>query len=261
MLRLHHMSESTCSQRVRLVLAEKRLDWESVLLPPGGLRDEAYLALNPAGVVPTLIHQDHVLVESRIICEYLEEAFPGEPLMPLRAVERYRVRRWTKLFDDRLHLAIFVLSFVCWMRAHYLALPDAVRTSALPGMTDPVKRRIAENLLERGWDAEILRVALRQLVSTADALETALGASRWLGGDHFSLADVDLLTVIQRLDELGAGSLLDERAAIAGWLDRSRNRLSFALAFDTWRNEETARRHSLLANEAAERFAGLIASL
>lgn len=259
MLTLHHMGGSTCSQRVRLALAEKGLEWTSKLVEPSGLRAPAYLALNPAGVVPTLEHDGNVVVESRLICEYLEDAFPQSPLMPTRPVERHRARCWTKSFDDRLQLAIFVLSFVCWMRARYIAMPDDARRAALPGLADPVKRRVAEELLEKGWDSELVLVAMREFLRTLDSMDKALADTRWLSGDRYSLADIDMLAILQRLDDLGLASLWDERAAAAGWLERARSRPSFAAAFDTWLDGPTIQSNRERAQAAAEPFARLLA--
>lgn len=258
MLTLHHMVESTCSQRVRLVLAEKELDWQSNLVPPAGLRDAAYLALNPSGVVPTLEHNGHIFIESRIICEYLEDAFPGTPLLPRKPVDRYTVRYWTKAYDDRLHLAVFVLSFLCWMRPRYLAMIDEARAVALPGLADPVKRQISQILLRDAWNSEIPAVTLRMLQVILDRLEQALIGTRWLGGECYSLGDIDMLITVQRLADLGLGMLLDERPAVAGWWDRARSRASFETGFTAWREESVLRANRERAEASAEIFAAIL---
>ena len=77
-MKLYHNPMSTCSQKVRLVLAEKQLDFESVVLDlQGGAQFESeYLKLNPQAVVPTLVHQAQVITESTLINEYLEDCYP-----------------------------------------------------------------------------------------------------------------------------------------------------------------------------------------
>jgi hypothetical protein len=69
MIELYHFGFSTCSQKVRLVLAEKGLGFESheVNLMAGGQHDPAYVKLNPKHVVPTLVHDGRVFVESSLI--------------------------------------------------------------------------------------------------------------------------------------------------------------------------------------------------
>lgn len=261
MINLYHMGESTCSQRVRLVLAEKKLEWNSILVPPKDLRSSDYIALNPAGVVPTLEHDGNVFTESRIICEYLDEAFPDEPLMPSQPVDRHKVKLWTKSYDDKWHLGVFILSFVCWMRPNFLNVPNQALGKALPGLADPVKRKISEELLRDGWDSEILLVTLRLFLDLLVRLENRLGEVSWLGGDRYSLADVDMLSVVQRLEDLGVGAMLNGHPAVAGWLDRARSRPSFVAAYDDWRDEAVIKANRDRALDAANRFAPLIADL
>ena len=95
-LRLHTYWRSSAAYRVRIVLALKGLEFESVprhLLRDGGeQRRPDYLALNPQGLVPALEHDGHVLTQSLAICEYLDERFPEPPLLPATPHDRAAVR-------------------------------------------------------------------------------------------------------------------------------------------------------------------------
>jgi len=95
-LRLHTYWRSSAAFRVRIALALKGLDYESVprhLLRGGGEQRRAdYLALNPQGLVPVLDHDGFLLSQSIAICEYLEEVFPDPPLLPVAARDRATVR-------------------------------------------------------------------------------------------------------------------------------------------------------------------------
>src|SRR5258707_6088728 len=75
---LYNASQSTCSQRVRFVLNAKSLPFEEVKLDllAGDQLKPDYLALNPNGVVPTLQHDDAVVIDSSVIIEYLDEVAP-----------------------------------------------------------------------------------------------------------------------------------------------------------------------------------------
>lgn len=76
MLELYHGYTSVCAQKVRLVLAEKGLEWNShVMLLNGDHLEPDYLKLNPNGVVPTLVHDGNVIVESNVIMHYLDDFF------------------------------------------------------------------------------------------------------------------------------------------------------------------------------------------
>ena len=80
MLELYNTPHSTCSQKVRICLAEKNLEWTDrhVNLATKEHLAPAYLKINPNGVVPTLIHDGAVITDSSVICEYIDEVFPAQ---------------------------------------------------------------------------------------------------------------------------------------------------------------------------------------
>ena len=82
MLTLYHYWSSVCSQKARFCLAEKGLEWQSrhIDLFTFDHWQPDYLALNPKAVVPTLDHDGHVPIESNVVVEYLDDAFPDPPL-------------------------------------------------------------------------------------------------------------------------------------------------------------------------------------
>ena len=83
-LTLYHHGPSTCSQKVRLILELKKLPYESkeVNLLAGEQHDPEYVKLNPNHAVPTLVTNNGVLIESNLILEYLDDAFPEIPARP-----------------------------------------------------------------------------------------------------------------------------------------------------------------------------------
>ena len=87
MLRLYHWWSSTCSRRVRIGLAAKGLEWESVYVNLRKLEhlEPWYVKLNPNGVVPTLDHDGKIVIESNFILEYLDDVWPAVPLRPAQA--------------------------------------------------------------------------------------------------------------------------------------------------------------------------------
>lgn len=94
MITLYHAHHSTCSQKVRIVLAEKEQEFETVFLDLGkkDQLEPEYLKLNPNGVVPTFVDGPDVILESSVICEYLDERYPGTSLTPDDVVARARMR-------------------------------------------------------------------------------------------------------------------------------------------------------------------------
>jgi glutathione S-transferase len=84
MLTLYHNDMSVCAAKVRTALAEKRLEFDLIHLDlrAGDTQKPEYLKLNPNAVVPTLVHDDHVIIESTVICEYIDDEWPDPPLKP-----------------------------------------------------------------------------------------------------------------------------------------------------------------------------------
>jgi glutathione S-transferase len=98
---LYHTLFSTCSQKVRFALAKKGLSFESriVDLSKGEHLEDWYLAINPNGVVPSLVHAGSAITDSSVICEYLDEVFPDPPLSPRDPVCKAAMRAWMRYFE------------------------------------------------------------------------------------------------------------------------------------------------------------------
>ncbi|MGY9001068.1 MAG: glutathione S-transferase family protein, partial [Rhodospirillales bacterium] len=79
MLTLYHDHNAVCCQKVELTLFEKGVTYEDHIISL--FRSEQYspdyLKINPRGVVPALSHDGAILIESTVICEYINETFDG----------------------------------------------------------------------------------------------------------------------------------------------------------------------------------------
>ena len=231
MLTLHHMPGAICAQKVRVCLAEKGLDWDSRLVT-GQLRTPEYLKLNPGGYVPTLVDDDRVVLESRIINEYLDDAYPQTPLMPASAFDRAQVSLWTKQIDDSLHLNVFTLSLAAGLLPHFLAMGPAELEANLP--FDITKRERAFDIIEKRMDSRYVRVALQRFGKLISDMDEALTGSPWLAGDGYSLADVDFAPYAQRMEDLGLAFLWEDKPHVRRWIAQVRARPSHAEIVDRW---------------------------
>jgi glutathione S-transferase len=241
MLDLYHYGFSTCSQKVRLVLVEKGLEFASheIDLMTGGQHDPEYVKLNPNHVVPTLVHDGAVLLESTLINEYLDEAFPERPMRPADARGRHRVRLWTKRLDEKVHPATAIVTFALGPRTLLLQLPAEIREANIEAIPDPASRRARRSVIEHGVEAPEFATALRQMLSFLDQVEASLAPGGWLSGASFGLADAAVLPYVLRLDHLGMGSLLaaDVRPSLADWYRRVQARPCFETAVARWAPE------------------------
>ena len=226
MLTLYHSWNSTCSQKVRICLAEKGLDWTGVHLNLRRLDQlkPEFLAINPAGVVPVLVAEGQVIAESTVINEYLDDAFDGVPLKPPDAAGRARMRQWTKYIDDVPTWAIKTPSFKRNIR------PAAAKFSA--DQIEAIRTRMPNRETAERWlkaagagfvPAEI-EADLARLADMLDRTEAALAAHPWLAGTSYSLADINMVPFVHRLVVLGHRDMLAKRPRAAGWYERVASR-------------------------------------
>lgn len=237
-IELYHNNFSTCSQKVRLVLAEKGLDFVSheIDLLSGAQHDPEYVKLNPNHVVPTLVHDGAVLVESTLINEYVDEAFADKPMRPAHPRGRHAVRLWTKRMDEKVHAATAVVTFAIGPRSLLLQQPAEVREANIDAIPDPAGREARRSVIERGVDAPEFAGALAKMIAMLDQVDASLKAGGWLSGESFGLADACVLPYVLRLDHLAMAPLLssDARPALADWYARAQHRPSFEIAVSKW---------------------------
>ncbi len=237
MLELYHNNISVCAQKARVVLAEKGLDWvdRHLDLIAGDHNDPGYLAINPKGLVPTLVDDGKVVMESTVICEYLDDAFPDPPLRPTDPYSRSLMRRWAKVPDDGIHVSCGSLSFAGifanQLRAGFDAAGVERRVSAMP---DPARAARQRQIIEHGFDVPFVRDAIMAHVRMLGDMETGLDSGPWLAGAAFSLAEACITPYIERLDRLGLAPLWGDLPNVAAWFDRVRARASFAAAFTSF---------------------------
>lgn len=241
MLELYHFGFSTCSQKVRLVLAEKGIDFVSreIDILNGGQHDPAYVALNPNHVVPTLVHDGAVLIESTLINEYLDDAFPAPPLRPAAPRARHAQRMWTKLLDEKVHPATAAVTFAIGPRVLILQQPPAVREAEIAAIPDAREREARRSVVEHGVRAPEFAGALARMIDLLDRIDAAVAERPWLSGEAYGLADAAALPYVLRLDHLAMAPLLaaPARPRLADWYERVRARPSFETAIARWAPE------------------------
>ncbi len=240
MLELYHYGTAVCAAKVRIVLAEKRLPWQSHIVilgldggqaPPGSLtqHDPAYLKLNPNGVVPTLVHDGRTIIESTVILEYLEDAFPQTPLRPTDPLSRAIMRLWMKRLDEGLHAAAGVLMNAVGYRYRYLNMSPAQLETYLAEVRDPDKRAVKRQVIEQGTDAPQVAGALRRFQTVLEDIDARLREEGlWLCGETYSLADAAYTPYLFRLETMQMSELWEDALPhVRDWYRRIRERPSF----------------------------------
>jgi len=237
MLVLYHHNLSVCAQKVRLALAEKGLDWEdrAVDLMKGEHLRPEYLALNPRGVVPTLVDDGQPVIESTLILEYLEDACPAHPLRPVAPIERARMRVWAKLPDDGLHAACGTVSYAAVFGEQIVAFHGAAALEArIANLPDRARAARQKELYEKGMKASFLPDHIRLQDKILGEMEARLSRHGWLAGDDYSDAECALLPYLWRLERLGLEGIWAERLHVAAWFARCKARRSWDRAMEAY---------------------------
>ena len=173
MNRLYHYPLSPFSRKVRLCLAEKKIEVELVEERYWEQSPE-FLRRNPAGMIPVLKHGNLMMSESQAICEYLEETNPTPPLLPRDAEGRYEVRRLVAWFDGKFNEEV---------------------TTKLLG--ERVFRKIKGN----GYpDSANVKAGAKAIKFHLDYMAWLLEKRRWLAGNEMTLADFAAAAHLSCLD-------------------------------------------------------------
>ncbi len=244
---LYHHGSSACAAKVRFALAEKHVEWDSryVDIMAGEQFAPDYLALNPKGVVPTLVHGGEVIRESSVICEYVNEAFTGPALMPADPLGRAKVRLWTKAVDEELHPACSALTYVVSHRHTILrqGVGSFEEFLAKTGSEGLAARKLKWSYIQDGLDAPGAMEKVQLYLDYLGRMEEALATSDWLVGDAISLADIAMAPYLNRLAALAMEGVWEgsKLPRVAGWWERIKARPTFAPAFVEWMPEDLAK--------------------
>src|SRR5947209_11644843 len=175
MLELYNAPQSTCSQKVRLTLAEKGLEFvehKLKLFRNDQLKPE-YLKLNPNGVVPTLVDGGVPVIDSSVIMEYLDEEYPKISLTPTGSKERAKMRAWLRFFEEVPTVAVRFPSYNAAFARHFANLSaDEFRKLA---KSKPLRDEFLGAMdKEKGFSVDKLRQAEDSIRKTVTRMEPAL---------------------------------------------------------------------------------------
>jgi glutathione S-transferase len=207
---LYHHPISPFSRKVRLVLAEKGLEFD--------LRQEnfwerrrLFLALNPASQVPVLQEVDenskitHLVSDSVAICEYLEERYPSNNLLGDDIYERAEARRLAGWFNNKFYYEVtkFIL--------------DEKVIKFLRNQGEP--------------NSHFIRAAKTNILDHLDYISFLLKSRTWLAGEKFTIADITAASQISILDFLGDVDF-ERNQDVKEWYCLIKSRPSFRQFFD-----------------------------
>jgi glutathione S-transferase len=211
MIRFYYGSGSPFSWRVQLVLEEKGLAYEPVLLSfeKGEHKSPEHLARSPHGKVPALEHDGLTLYESSAIVEYLEERFPDPPLLPRDPAARAQVR-----IEELECLLYFAERFIAVARQVFFTPPERRDAQAIEAARAEVREQL------RGLEARAARRRGQYLVG------------------ELSRADFTWIPFVEIAARAGADLDRASTPWLVDWRERMRGRPSYERSYPPhWRKK------------------------
>jgi len=221
---LYNAPQSTCSQRVRYTLHAKGQTFEENKLDlfAGDQLKPEYLAINPNGVVPALVHDGDTILDSAVIMEYLDEVFPDPPMVPRDPVTRARMRTMMRFIDEVPTPAIRIPSYNVAFLPHFQAMSEEEFQAVCD--SKPLRREFLMRMGRTGFPQADMDEALGRLKRGVDRMAAWIAESGgpWLMGGDLTLADIAVMPVIVRMDDIHLGDAWAEHPKVAAWLEAIR---------------------------------------
>ena len=227
-LTLYDYPHSPHGRRIRILLSEKGLPWETVRVDMARIAHKAtdYLAINPNGELPALRHGDRLIYDSQLIAEYLDASFEGAKLYPRGAYQVAQVRMWLAL-EAGTHKEFRPLFYLHLLRPEALAagitaenldqvVPPGVHPSHLEWLRDALRGKLRFDTSEA--------LARQIILSKLEVIERRLAESAYLVGDTFGMADLGWFTRIETFPALGLEIEGQRFPGILRWLEAIRRR-------------------------------------
>jgi glutathione S-transferase len=228
---LYNSPQSTCSQRVRFVLNAKGLPFAEIKLDllAGDQLKPDYLALNPNGVVPTLDHDGAIVIDSSVICEYLDEVAPAPTdFTPHDPVLRAKMRALMHFIDEMPAAAVRVPTFNLAFQPRFAAMSEDEFIAFAE--SKPLRREFMLSMGRKGFPKEDMDAALARLRRTYERMDAEIEKSGgpWLLGRDMSLADIMVMPAIVRMADLGQDGAWHDLPRVQRWYDAIRAHPAFA---------------------------------
>jgi glutathione S-transferase len=231
-LHLYHSAISNCAMRVRITLEEKNLSWTSHHLDITKKENitPEYFGINPTGVVPTLVDDGVVIIESDDIIDYIDQKFPEPPLRPESEEELENMYWWMKSAIE-----IHVKGVKTYIYYHKMQGKMKHSEKEKKNYEKLQKNKELLNFHKNsgeGFSPDEAKAAEKILDDFFAKADSILENHQWLVGDKFTLADITWVPVHFTL--AGAGYDFSRFPAVDAWANRIAERESFKKGVLEW---------------------------
>jgi len=241
---IYHWEPNANSGKPMLTAEEKGVSYGSVYLDMLSFDHHKpdYLAINPAGTIPTLQHGDRVLTESTPMMEYIDATFAGPALRPADAVGRHRMRMWMRFIDSYMGPSLSMIGWNIGVGPSVRQKDPKVLAEAIERIPLETRRTAWRKAIYNEFSEEELAESRRRLHYSVALMERHLGMSRYLAGEDYSLADINAFNSCYGLPHFLPEACNDEQTpALMEWLRTIRERPAVITTFAKSRTDRGAR--------------------
>jgi len=245
MLKLYSFGPGANSLKPMLTLHEKGLDYEQALLDPRKFEHHSdwFKKINPRGQVPALEDRGHIITESTVICEYLEDEWPTDvKLRPDTSWERADMRVWTKWVDEYFCWCVSTIGWAYGIKAIAQKMSDEEFEDHVTNKVTIPEQQVKWRRARNGFPQEMLDEEFRKVGVSVARLEETLSKQDYLVDSGYSLADICNFAIANGLQRPG-GYFQDyvnpeKTPGLCAWLDRINARPAIKEMFAKARREE-----------------------
>ena len=236
-LHLWHGELSSCSQRVRITLEEKKLDWHShiISIPKNEHATPEYQAIHPHGLVPAFVDNGTLLIESCDIIDYLDKNYTNSSLRPKKPEHQDDMKNWL-ISADKAQSDLKLLS------QEFLFRPRKKMSSKeLDAFSNNHKNQTLVAFIKEWQMCEMFpKKKLDQSVNRTHEdfkkLDKVLKNQKWIVSNKISLADIAWIPNIHRMSLMDWP--LDQYRNLTRWFDQMKQRPSYKIALVDWENND-----------------------
>ena len=238
-LHLWHGELSSCSQRVRITLEEKKLDWNShiISIPKNEHATPDYQAIHPNGLVPAFVDNGLLLIESCDIITYLDEKYSKFSLQPKDAKDQINMSNWL-ISADKAQADLKLLSHEFLFRPRKKMSPEELETFSKNHNNQTLVTFIKEWQEENIFPKEKLDGAVYRTDADFTKLDNILKNQKWIAGEKMSLADIAWMPNIHRMNLMDWP--FDRYRNLTRWFNQVKLRSSYQVALVNWENDGQA---------------------
>jgi len=235
MLEVHTWEPNANSGKPLFCLKEKGVPFTYHYIDMGAHEhfSPEFLAINPDGTIPAIVHDGFVMTESTPAMEYIDEAFEGPALRPEDPYKRWRMRQVMRYTDNVVAPSLAMIASNRLAAPRFVGRDPEELRRELARIPLPERRASWEKLMFNTTPQADIDESARRVSAAIARFDTMLERQPWLAGESFSLADICVFATFYALPMSHPAEVNEDKTPnLLRWLRRSHARpgLQAALA-------------------------------